>query len=386
MTDITLTQVDADLARLNQYNLALEGFQRVMEGREVITGPTAMAMRIALEDAEVDQSDDKGVTGKDLVAGFKKVAITVRNIIQWLLRTIGKLVEKIGLGMQKLGLLNRKVTEKTKALPETAKATLGKEQPVEQPSFDPQVLSITGKFVGNDAEQLNNVLKFAEYLTVQYPAQFVKLMNAVIPLAKSHADDEDDRDFFYALGKVIDTEFKVPKIATSLGDYMEGVEVDGKYVTVPMMGDYGLAMFHPNTAYSTFQRAGRDGVDMLRDFFVIHFGQGKAGGGDVEVTTMSYEQIVKMSDICSKIIETNNDNATKYSGELAEVGKRVNQLIDEFSKSEGATRNKIGTAIGVLVQRMAQPLIEGQKWFSRTVGQELVYMDQCLEQVSQEAA
>ncbi|QBJ02747.1 hypothetical protein MZD04_gp221 [Pseudomonas phage Psa21] len=387
MTEITLMQVDADLARLNQYNLALEGFQRVMEGREVITGPTAMAMRIALEDAEVDQSVDQGITGKDLVAGFKKVAITVRNIIQWLLRTIGKLVETIGLAMQKLGDVGRKQKVALKAVPEQVKTELPKAK-VEPSSFDPSFLSIAGEFAGHDVEQLNNMLKMVQFASNDYPVQFDHVLADLEQLARtaisSKADSTDA--FFNGLGQSLQKNIKIPQMKYSNTNHMPHMSSNSVSTvnTVPLLGDQGLTMLDPQDAVAVLSKS--NPISALQGYLLIKFGEYDTSvEGEVEVKSPDYPTLVKLNEICIQAAETWNEADKSNLSKISSRVEKIKGLLDDMAKGEQSPAlNTIASAMGVVLQRMTDPLMNIQKWVSRTLKAELSYIQQCVDAAEQE--
>ncbi|MNC01588.1 hypothetical protein D3C75_489410 [compost metagenome] len=364
MADITLTQVDADLARLNQYQLALEGFRRVMEGREVVTGPTAIAMRIALEDANVDQDEDKGVTGKDIATGFKKVAVTVRNIVQWLLRTIGKLVEKLGLGMQKLGARSRKVKEALAAMPEVERSALGSgESTTLSPEvLQPEMLAIEGKFVGNDAESLNNVIKIGAWINKDFPKMFDKVMGETEQLARKHMKDDTSEAFFKALSGIIKSGISKPPVPFSSDNLAPSVMVEGESTnTVPFMGDHGLVLLNPNGGGVLNDN---NPIEMLRGWFTI----------------------TKLSNMINSSIEANTDGANEVRSLMDKRIDTVNSLLDEMAKGGGpGAHGEIAMCIGVMLQRLTECLTATHGWYGRTLGQELGYLTQCLEQGKQAA-
>lgn len=387
MTDITLTQVDADLARLNQYQLALEGFRRVMEGREVVTGPTAIAMRIALEDANVDQDEDKGVTGKDIATGFKKVVVTVRNIIQWLLRTIGKLVEKLGLGMQKLGAKSRKVKETLAAMPEAERSSLGSgESATLSPEvLQPEMLAIEGKFVGNDAESLNNVIKIGAWINKDFPKMFDKVMGETEQLARKHMKDDTSEAFFKALGGVIKSSISKPPVPFSSDNLAPSVMVEGESTnTVPFMGDHGLVLLNPNGGGVLNDN---NPIEMLRGWFIVHFGEfnTKQTGVD-EIPVSDFATITKLSNMINSSIEANTDGANEVRSLMEKRVDTVNSLLDEMAKGGGpGAHGEIAMCIGVMLQRLTECLTATHGWYGRTLGQELGYLTQCLEQGKQAA-
>lgn len=383
MAAITLTQVDADLARLNQYNLALEGFRRVMEGREVITGPTAIAMRIALEDAEVDQDDDKGVTGKDIASGFKKVAITVKNIIQWLLRTIGKLVEKIGLGMQKLGAKSRKVKETLAAMPEAERSALGKGEPV-QPSgtvLQLEFLSIEGTFVANDVEAVNNVIKMGAWINGDYPKMFDSILGGAEQLARKHMKDDTSEAFFKALGGVIKSGVKNPTVPFASESHSNVADAGSTKNTVPLMGDQGLVILDPRDSNVINDN---NPVEMLRHWFVFHFGEyNTKQTAPEEVPVADFATITKISDMVNGSIDSNNDAGSDVKSLMDKRISSINKLLDDMGQNSGpGASGEIAMAIGVMLQRMSQCMVDVHGYYARTLNQVLGYLGVSLEMAS----
>jgi hypothetical protein len=379
MTDITLIQVDADLSRLNQYRLALEGFRRVMEGREVVTGPTAMAMRIALEDAEVDQKEDKGVTGKDLVTGFKKVAITVRNIIQWLLRTIGKLVEKIGLGMQKLGEKSKKVKQDLKAMPEVQRSALGKG---DLPPVDlrPEMLTIEGTFVGNDVEAVNNVIKMGAWINGDFPKMFDQMLGATEQLARKHMKDDTSEAFFKALGSAISSSIKKPTVPFGGESFSNAGSSDMTQNTMPLMGDQGLTIVDGRQSSVINDN---NPVEMLRGWFVFTFGEyNTKSTGEVQIPLADFATISKISDMVNASVDANNSGANDVKSLMDKRVGSINKLLDEMGQNDGpGASGEIATAIGVMLQRMCDCMVQVHGWYSRTLNQELGYLGQSIAHV-----
>jgi hypothetical protein len=382
MTDITLIQVNADLARLNQYNLALEGFRRVMEGREVVTGPTAMAMRIALEDAEVDLKDDKGVTGKDLVTGFKKVMVTVRNIIQWLLRTIGKLVEKLGLGMQKLGEKGRKVKQAIAALPEEQRSALGNGDTTELPqeALQPEMLTIESEFVGNDVEAVNNVIKMGAWINGDFPKMFDSILTSAEQLARKHMKDETSEAYFKALGAAIASGIKKPTVPFSPESYSNVGSPDQTNNTVPLMGNQGLTI--PDAREASMLDHNNP-VEMLRSWFVFTFGEyNTKSTGNVTIPVADFATVTKISDMINKSIDENNGGANDVKAMMDRRVNAVNALMDEMAKDGGpGAQGEIALSIGIMLQRLCECMTQVHGWYSRTLNQELGYLGQCLAAV-----
>jgi hypothetical protein len=384
MADITLTQVDADLARLNQYNLALEGFQRVMEGREIVTGPLAVAMRIALEDAEVDQDDDKGVTGKDIATGFKKVAITVKNIIQWLLRTIGKLVEKLGLGMQRLGEKGRKVKQALAEMPEAARASLGKGDASEIPQdvLQPEMLAIAGEFVGNDIEAINNVIKMGTYINGDFPKMFDQIMGTTEQLARKHMNDDTSEEFFKALAATLSTGLKRPTVPFSGDHFAAAVANEEDTInTVPLMGDQGFVMPDPKGSGTLNEN---NPIEQLRGYFVWHFGDyNTKSTGSVDIPVVDFATISKITDLIDKSINDNIDSSSELKSLMDKRVSATNALLDEMAKGDGpGARGEIAMCVGVMLQRFADCLTNIHGWYARTLTQELGYLNTCIDVAS----
>lgn len=405
MADITFIQVDADLARLNQYNLALEGFQRLMEGREVVTGPTAMAMRIALEDADADEKrdSDKGVSGKDLVSGFKKVMITVRNVIQWLLREIGRLVEKLGLGMQKLGNKKSKAQKKRAAMSEQARSNMGKseelvppganqqEEPAAQEAeeaapaaapaekVNPAFLTINGSFVGNDVEAVNNVVKMGTWINEDFPKMFDALLEDAVGLARSNMRNNSATYFYEALGKSIHKHFVKPKVMFS-GQSHTSDHNDAETInTVPLLGDHGLTMVDPAGSDAL---NGTNPVELLRKWFIFDFSEySTKKDGDVSIPSTDFQTMSKLLDLVDKSIESSASSSKAGAAIMNARADKVNAFLDELGKLEidSNVPGEIATGLGVIMQRMVKCLVDTQAWYSRTLYQELTYLSACMD-------
>lgn len=358
-----------------------------MEGREVITGPTAVAMSIAMEDADPSEAEDKGVTGKDIAAGLKKVGITIKNIVQWLLRTIGQLVEKLGLAMQRLGEKGKKVKAALDSLPEEAKAKMGgevKELPAET-QLDLGALSIDGQFVGTDPEQLNNVIKMGDYINKTYPKMFNDILGKVEQLAKQHAEDETSENFFKALAGVLSSSTQMPGVPLDKENYAPSVAAGDQTVnTVPLMGDRGLVIYNPKKAGDINDNAP---VDALRGYMVLAFPEytTKQGAPD-SVEVAKYETVVKLTDMVNKSIDDNN-NSTSEAGQLIRSRtESINKLVDELTaKDTKGARVEIIEAIGIMLQRYATLVTEVHKWYGRTLNQELGYLGLSAESANKAA-
>lgn len=401
MADITLIQVDADLARLNQYNLALEGFQRLMEGREVITGPTAMAMRIALEDAEVDQErdNDKGVSGKDLASGFKKVMITIRNVIQWLLREIGKLIEKLGLGMQKLGNKKSKAQKKRAAMSEQARNNMGKSEELVPPGankeesseetsaepsapaekVNPVLLSINGTFVGNDVEAVNNVVKMGAWINEDFPKMFDSLMNDVVTIARKNMRTNSAVHFYEELGKSIQRNFIKPKVMFSGQSHTSGHDDAETINTVPLLGDFGLTMVDPAGADAL---KGTNPVELLRKWFVMDFGEyNTKKDGDVTIPSSDFQTMSKLLDMVDKSIASAESSAKAGAAVMNKRVDDVNKFLNEMGEADidSSVPGEIASGIAVIMQRMVKCLTDTQAWYGRTLFQELTYLSACMD-------
>lgn len=376
MTEITLHQVEQDLITLRRHRLALEGFHQLMEGREVITGPTAVAMSIAMEDADPEAAEEKGVTGKDIAAGLKKVGITIKNIIQWLLRTIGSLVEKLGIAMQRLGMKGKKVKAALDQLPEEAKAKMGnevKELPTET-VLDLGALSIDGVFVGNDPEQVNNVIKMGDYINKTYPKMFNDIMGKVEQLAKQHAEDETSENFFKALAGVLSSSTQLPTIALDKENYAPSIAAGDQTVnTVPLMGDHGLVIYNPKKAGDINDNAP---VDALRGYMVLGFpGYSTKQQAPESAEVATYETVVKLTDMVNKSIDAHNNSVAEVGSILKNRTDSVNKLVDELTaKDTKGARVEIIEAIGIMLQRYATLVTEVHKWYGRTLNQELGYL------------
>lgn len=382
MTTITFTQVNADLARLNQYNLALEGFRCLMEGRDVVTGPTAVAMRIALEDRDRDDDDksDRGVTGRDIASGFKKVVITVRNIIQWLLRKIGSLVEKLGLGMQKLGNKTSKAQRRAAKKAEAERAEMGKGENAELPkeAIQPDQLSIAGAFVGNDVEAVNNVIKLGTWINNDFPKMFDSLMNGVEHLATTHMKDESSAEFFKGLGELIKNNpprIGIPYSGQSFASDGAGDKETNN--TVPLMGDKGLLVLDPQGNRVLEED---DPVAKLRGWFhfsLADYNTKKPNEGPVPVA--DFATVEKLISMVNKSVEANSGVAGEVRSTIHGRVKKINALLDTLSEGQDTgVPGQIATAVGVILQRLAECLVSVHSYYARTLNQEVDYLQACL--------
>ncbi|WDS62223.1 hypothetical protein [Pseudomonas phage D6] len=379
MTDITLAQVGADLARLHQYNVALEGFQRVMQGREVVTGPTAMAMRIALEDAEVDQSESKGVTGKDLVTGIKKVGITLKNIIQWLLRTIGKLIEKIGQGMQRLGEVGRKNDKRIKALSSDQTALLKGEADPDTFKFNPNQLCIAGEFVGHEMEHAQIASKFVRWLITDYINGFIRVLEGTEKLVAQHMTDESPEAFLKALGALIGSSIHFPGVKGATEDYAPEYATDKEHTlrTVPMLGDFGLVMFDPAAAATVFPQ----GVEKIQQYLkidVVEYNTKKEFTGE-RLPFPGADQLKQINSLVTETAEYWNSNDKTQSQKLEKAVTNMESIAGKLTQSESTATNTIGNVVGMVIQRLGTVLTSGNKWASRALSTELHYLTETID-------
>lgn len=385
MTEITFHQVEQDLITLYQRKFALEGFDKLMEGREVITGPTAVAMAIALEDANPEEAEDKGVTGKDIASGLKKIAITIRNIIQWLLRHIGALVEKLGLSMQRLGERGKKVKAAVAQLPEAAKAAMGKGDTTLPPEtkLDLSALTVDGTFVGSDAEQLNNVIKMGDWINDTYPKMFDSIMTKVEELAKQHMSDDTSEGFFSGLAQVLNASTVLPPVPRSSENFAPSVAAGDQTInTVPMMGDRGLVMYNPKKASDINDNAP---VDALRGYLTLELPEYTTKQQAPEgVPPADYETVVKLTDMVNKSIDKNNNGASDVKALMKRRIDSVNKIVAEMeAKGDKGPHTEIVAAVGLMLQRYGKLLTDVHEWYGRTLNQELGYLGLSIDVASQ---
>lgn len=381
MTDITFKQVDHDLGILHQQTVALEGFQRWVVGNGVVTGDTARVIRVALEDSESDVS--KGVTGKDLVTGIKKVSVTLRNIIQWILRQIGKLIEKIGLGLQKLGNLGRDNEKKLKALSNDSVALLDSgEAEITAEQFNPSSLCIAGKFVGNELEHAKQFTTVARWYAKDYMEQVGQAITKIEALISQHLSDETPDAFLKAAGAALASTIQLPKIKMGGSAQPADMELTDQVHSMPLFGDVGLVIFDPSKASAVFEQ----GIDKIRDYLVMDF---------VDFNSRQETEFAQLpAPKLPVLIQLNKEMLEAVEFWEQNVNSSANRLKDVFAKVETAT-GKLGTedataaaatmgnAMGVIMQRLGQGIDEGSKYLARTFNHELHYISTTIDIVSQ---
>lgn len=372
MTEITLQQVSYDLNTLYQRRLALEGFQGLMEGRDVVTGPTADAMRIALEDAD---SDEEGVTGKDLATGVKKVAITVKNIIKWLLRTIGKLVEKLGLGMQKLGAKNTAVKQALKSLSEADRSSVSADKPVEASALNPAMLCVDGQFVGNDPEQVNNAVKMGDYIHQTFPKMFDSILGKVEQLAKTHASDETSEAFFKAFASLLQSSLVKPDVQFGSTD-VTGDAHDGAIATVPLLGNRGFVMMKPEAASEL--NSDRP-IEALRQVFTFSFPEYNVDKNvPDEIPGADIATVTTLSTLVDKSVGGIQTGESDMKSLISGRVQSIERVVEELSNKGPGASGEILEAIGLVLQRFAAVMTEVESWYMRTMLQELNYLESCV--------
>lgn len=373
MTDITFKQVDHDLGVLHQRTVAMEGFQRWVVGHGVVTGDVARVIRVSLEDNDSDPN--QGVTGKDLVTGLKKVGITIRNIVQWLLRQIGKVIEKIGLGLQKLGEMGRNNERALKALGNDATAALDAGQ-VEVPAekFNPSMLSIAGEFVGHELEHAKIFTGMVQWYAKTFIENMAIVIDGLEELLEKHKGDSDISAFLDAAAKVISAAHWVPKLP--MGGSAKPTEIDlvDKLYTVPMFGDTGFVFFDPAKAAAVFPK----GVEAIRDYFVAEFTEYDS---KKELTIESlpapkYDALVKLNGEMLKGLEFWQNNIDGSTEKLRRVLKELETAADKISGGEdvSAAANTMANIGGVAIQRLGKAVEDGSKYLARTINQEMHYI------------
>lgn len=375
MTDITLQQVNHDLGFLHRQTVALEGFQRWVVGHDEITGPAARVIRIALEDSEKEES--KGVTGKDIVTGVKKVAVTIRNIVQWLLRMIGKIVEKIGAAMQRLGEKGQKVKARAKSLG-SEEATKMESTPVDGSKFNAAALSVGAEFVGNNLEQMKHAITLSEWMVEVLLPGIIKVVQGIPNLTTKHMTDESPDDFMEELGNMIRMSIRVPKMRVTETDFTEGFDGDPEKMikSVPLPGNVGFIMTNPNGIADVF-----GSLDAIRSGF--HFAVVPYSGAQEldasEFKAPSAQQLGQIVDMINGCSDKWNDKATVIARDFERALGSIEETSGKFIESEQAATAHIGNAIATVLQRFGVIVKEGVKWSNTLFTNELDYLSACLD-------
>lgn len=379
MTEITFSQVGYDLARLNQHNVALEGFIRLMEGREVITGPTALSMRIALEDS-ISEMD--GISGQDLSKGLKKIYVTIRNIIQWLLRTIGKAFEVIGMGMQRLGNAGKRNKERLAALGNDDMARLKDADGLKDHAFKVETLCIAGEFSGHDLEHVQATANMVRWLIGDYMGGVLKVFDNISTLVTKHTDDKDATEFLKTLGQLIGSSMSYPKVKQANEDLAPDFQIDSKHSinTVPMLGDHGLVMFEIAGAAGVFE----SGLDAAQNFLkvdIVPYNTKKELANDV-IPLPSPEDLLKLNEITLGAVEFWNTEDGKVGAHLKKTTDTLNGLVATLEKSKSGAANTMAGAIALVLQHLGGAISHGSKWAGRTLTNELHYISKTIDQAS----
>lgn len=380
MTEITFNQVDHDLGALRQQTVALEGFKRWVVGHDDVTGPAARVIRIALEDADAD--DSKGVTGKDIATGLKKVAITIRNIIKWLLRKIGGLIEKLGQLMQRVGQKAQKVETQAKAMGnEQVQKMESGEAPPKPGSFNAQRLAVAGKFVGNDLEQVKHSIEFSVWLIDSFLPGVVKVMEAIPNLASKHMTASSEEVFMRDIGQVILNNIKVPRAKLTKEDYAKDIDGDKSklLMTQPLLGDVGFVMVGPESIPDVF-----GSLDALRadlHYAITPYSTEAEIDQDAEVT-------IKMTTV-KTIASMVADAASKWGTGSTQVGNAykaalsgIEDTAGKFAESDSEVTANIGNAIATIIQRLGSTIESGSKWANGMLSSELTYLHECMNAAS----
>uniref|UniRef100_A0AB39CCY5 Internal head protein n=1 Tax=Pseudomonas phage RVTF4 TaxID=3236931 RepID=A0AB39CCY5_9VIRU len=373
MTDITFKQVDHDLGTLHQQTVALEGFHRWVVGHGAVTGDVARVIRVALEDSDPDDIS-KGVTGKDLVTGIKKVSVTIRNIVQWLLRQIGKLIEKIGLGIQKLGNLGRDNEKKLKALGNDQAAKLDSgDVEVDPDAFNPAMLCITGKFVGHELEHAKTFTTVTRWFAKDFMDQMNTVLDNLEGAIAQHLQDESPDEFIKKAAQIISSTVHLPKV--QMGGAAGPAEQAGSHTihTVPLFGDIGMVMFDPSKASE-----GLATVESAREYLVFDF---------VEYNSKQETEFEKLpapkSDVLLKLNQEMLDALEFWESNIKTSAARLRKTLEgvESSTSKIGTGDSAATAqatmgniMATTIQRLGAGMDSGSKYLARTFNQELHYI------------
>jgi hypothetical protein len=390
MSDFTFKQLQNDLSKLVSHSLALEGFYQILEGQESVSGPTARAMRITLEAVDpsfASANPEQGLTGKDLVTGLRKTMITVKNIIQWLLRTIGKLVEKFGQALQRLGAkrdeLNRAVKEASKAsgatVPENISANFA----------GVKSLFVGDEFLGNDIAQLNNLKKAVDYLWIEHPKSVATVLKAAASFGEASANAADISEYKDKLSQAIEYGIKLPSFGdVSINEYAspnaEGPELKA---SIPLLGNRGIVMRDPSAAKMLINSA--DPVEGIKDALTLSVGVFKETGANPEsVPLPSMDEVRALNDVISQIVSiTEKDSAV--NGDIKKYAAELETLLEKLGSEEGKhpeTRNQVITMIGALVSAAGDPLVACHEYIIRTVNAEINYLTAAAKAYLGEAA
>lgn len=381
MTDITFQQVDHDLGVLHQRSVALEGFHRWVVGHGAVAGDIARVIRVSLEDSE---GSSEGVTGKDLVTGLKKVSITIRNIIQWLLRQIGKMVEKIGLGLQKLGNLGRNNEKRLKALgsDESAKLDSGNVN-IAPDDFNPAMLSIAGQFVGHELDHAKSFTTLTRWYAKDFMEQINKVIEDLEGAIAQHMTDESPDEFVKKAAQILSSTIHLPKIQMG-GSAAPAEEAGANTIhTVPLFGDTGLVMFDPSKASE-----GLAGVEQARDYLVFKFVEynSKQDSQSEKLPVPKASVLLQLNKEMLDALEFWETNIKTSAARLRSTLEGVESSTNKIGTGESAAGAQavMGNIMATIIQRMGAGVESGSKYLARTFNQELHYIDAAISAASQE--
>lgn len=376
MADITYTQLQKDFKQLSNHLVALEGFHRVLEGQESVSGQTAQAMVIAIEavDPDLVKSGYDGVTGKDLVNGVKKTYNTLTRVLKFLLREIGKLIEKIGLVMQHLGKRKENLDISFRDMSRTSEP-----KSTELSQIGGQgLLYVDGEFMGGDPAQLSMLIKAVDYLWVTYPSRLVQVMDHI---SRGAIHYKDDADAFKKIVVGAIATIGLPDLPRLAADtyYDHGIEGGDLIATIPFLGNVGIVMRDPKSAGKFVE--GGDVGDALA-FKLIPFADDAPQ--NTAIPTPSIETIGQLKKGLDKLF-TLLEKPAVISTDLRKAISDMEKVADTLEAANGQGKEsttEIATMIGAIVGALGEPLQKIVPLIARVTNAEINYLEKAIAQYS----
>jgi hypothetical protein len=379
MSAPTMSQVGSDLQKLYQYQMALEGYQRVMEWREEVDGPVAHVMRVTLEsiDPAFSIKDANVVTLAGIKSGIKVAYKATKDAIRYVFELIRSFFVKF---TGSLAVVKSAQGQITKRLVKLGNVSVQGEMPIS----GIQRLSVNGEFKGNDLEALGDVKKMTKFFLETYPRAVANIgrnasrgaLNIATSLGDNATPEKMDEEIGKMFAGVLRRDFNAPEGSAA---YEEGLQR-----SPVLVGNMAFTYLAPNDVADQLNSGG-DIVEGVTKALSIRFGEVKLGSADQterDISVPSLEELKRINDQIGEIIAVGEKggSAEKEFGTVKTVvDDAITQLLRK-SEETGVDSGKVISMLGQVSQRLAEPMGKYTHWLAVTLNVWVTFLSHVLKQ------
>lgn len=385
--------VSKDMVDLQRYSVALEGFKRLMEGRDEIDGDAAYAMRVSLEsiDPAFSIKDSSVITLRAIKEGLIAAAKAAREMIRYVFELINSFYVKFTGSLGKVRGMQAGVNKRL--------AKMGSRTTHSKMSISGvQRLSVDGKFQGDAAEALQNVKEMTTYILEIYPKAVAQIgrdfSREAVNICKS--DEGLDRNeasplVAAAFGKILLKDFVAPKGSQALkGELANGSGDGGKmFTSVVLPGNMAFVYVSPQDVAAALTQ-GMDANTAISSVLKMTFTELSLGGADTterEVEVPSIDDIRQLNDMIAAII-TLGEKAAAGQKDYQTVKVVVDDAIGQIAAlddQQDNSSNKVLHMLGEVSKKLAEPVGKYTHWLAVTLSVWVTYLNHALNHYEKEA-